>query len=99
MKSFGKSTLKVQPYFAPQQLKKIFIPVVDGAAAARPKKNVVIIILESFSKNIWVRLMGKKAKRPFLIPWRRKVCFLAEPLPTGKNPSREFRLFWPACLR
>lgn len=85
MKSVGKSTLKVQPYFSAEQLKEIFVPVLEGAESARPQKNVVIIILESFSKEFMGEPYGKEKKTPFLDSLVQEGLFFPHAFANGKK--------------
>lgn len=62
-----KDNLKKKNYFTPQQLKTIYHPVIDiNSDGIFNKKNLVIIILESFGKeNIYQQFEGRKLT-PFL---------------------------------
>lgn len=68
MKSWNKEFLKRKEYFSDEEVKEHFDPVKELKASAEPKKkNIVIIIMESFSKEYVGRSNEKGlAYTPFL---------------------------------
>ena len=67
MKSFNKQHLRVPEYFPPQEAELIFYPVHSNIrSSGEEKPNVVVIIMESFSKEYSGYLTGMDGYMPFL---------------------------------
>jgi len=67
MKTIGKSALKEKNYFSDSEVEKLYSPIqqIKYDSAFQPK-NVVVIILESFSKEYIGALNAGKGYTPFL---------------------------------
>lgn len=65
IKSAGDNSLSELNFFPPEKLYEIYSPYHHFDSLKPNKKNLVVLILESFSKE-YTRLSGKKSYTPFL---------------------------------
>ncbi len=66
IKTYGQGELEEKKYFDFSEISKTYNPLKAGSKEPFNKKNVVLIILESFSKEFIGSLSGRKTYTPFL---------------------------------
>lgn len=87
MKTINKKSLQERKYFNEEELKSLFVPIVTFPKNKGDfeKKNVVLIILESFSKEYMGPPFGIESKTPFLDSLARKSLFFNNTFANGKK--------------
>ena len=87
MKTFNKETIRHKSYFGEEALHDIYVPVLKGAVKAEGmnRKNVVIIIMESFSKEYMGPPFGLEGKTPFLDSLAKESLFFNRAFANGKK--------------
>lgn len=87
MKSFNNQHLEKKHYFSSQELQNLYSPLIDFPAvpSGMRKKNVVIIIMESFSKEYMGPPFGLENKTPFLDSLAKESLFFNRAFANGKK--------------
>lgn len=87
MKTINKKSLQEKKYFNEEDLRSLFVPIVSypGNNDGFEKKNVVLIILESFSKEYMGPPFGIENKTPFLDSLAKESLFFNNTFANGKK--------------
>lgn len=87
MKTINKKSLQERKYFNEEELKSLFLPIVtfSGKRGVLEEKNVVLIIMESFSKEYMGPPFGIERKTPFLDSLARKGLYFNNTFANGKK--------------
>ena len=87
MKTLNKESLRPRAYFEKSKLRSIYNPIRNFSNRENriQKKNVVIIIMESFSKEYMGPPFGLEGKTPFLDSLAGKGVFFSKAYANGKK--------------
>lgn len=85
IKTFNKQNLKPKHYFDENKLVEYYNPIITLPTTASREKNVVLIIMESFSKEYMGPPFGLENKTPFLDSLAKQSLFFNRAFANGKR--------------